>query len=652
MFCTKCGNQLPDDARFCNKCGGSVSLSDVTVAASIPDDVFTRAPSPPSMNPGPIQNAPAVEPAKAYKAAPNAVLADGAGAGGLSKPVKTAIIAASAVIVLTLVILLIVNITRGSGTPSFSGNTRTASDSGSGSSRQDSGPGSNSSRQDSGGTSTRSSSRDDYDEDGFYGASGGRGGTSPNFTLARDSIIFYSTYNDVKVVANNNPVFSITGDMYTGQTSMDGSKAAVLMNYNRYDGGELWFVTTTDCYKVADYAVAFMLSDSGDGVAYITDYDDWDQTATLILYDTTSKTSTTVARDAFYNGSSIMPGVCVSPNGKSIGYITDYDEWNQEFSGYVKTDGGAAEKLGNNATALAISDGARYVYYAKIIEDDYYSVSLNVKSARSDIALISNHYVSEGLILNRDYSELIYMNEGNAFISRNGNEGQKVSGARIYDFIMPRWTQRLFRGSIIGNITCLGVGSFSDVVAHTENGLAYINGRQEMTLIPESSYFTSNAFISNDGRTLLYRDDSMRLIATDPARDSAGSRVVSEDVQTFTATNDARYVYYVNERNELWCVRDNRDPEKISDDVSLNRDHMAMSYNSGLLFFLVGYVNNRGGELYCTDNGGRREKVPGADEATGIYSTPASVFYINNDDECYRSSGNTDFTLLVRDFRY
>ena len=56
MFCTKCGNQMPEDAAFCQKCGTKVEQkADDTVQQATDDAVSTSVPTSQALNqPGPV----------------------------------------------------------------------------------------------------------------------------------------------------------------------------------------------------------------------------------------------------------------------------------------------------------------------------------------------------------------------------------------------------------------------------------------------------------------------------------------------------------------------------------------------------------------------------------------------------------------------
>ena len=466
---------------------------------------------------------------------------------------------------------------------------------------------------------------------------GGSGGA-----ITKNHICFFSDTDEMIVSGNNNAKFKIDGKMYSSHLSIDGSKAALLTDYDNIDGGALWFVTPSGYTLIANYVVAYQLADSGNGVAYFTDYDNRNNLATLYLYDTASKKAALITEDALFTGDDEMPGVSISPDGKSVSYISDYDKRSGDCAGYLKIDGKSPEKLGEMIYAVAISDGGKYIYYCKD-DTDGRSISLYVRSARNDNRLASGAY-SLSMMLNRDYSEIVYnVYDGDvrSFVSRKGNERERISGASVMDLVLPRGTQAKSFSNGDVDIIVYGISAFSGFVAVTDDGLAYYDSRFEANKIAGSSAHAYSAEISNDGKTLYYVNNTGRLSYIDPSVVGAERREIGKNVQLFTVSSDGKSVYFINDDNELYYMSANGVSSKIADDIYTG--YLVASYSGDKVFFLTDYRSNRGGELYFSNNGGAKTKVQGADEVMNIWSTPANIFYISRDDELFRSNGNEKF---------
>ena len=466
--------------------------------------------------------------------------------------------------------------------------------------------------------------------------------------MRKNHIAFFSDSGETIVSGNNNAKFTLDGGLESFQISLDGSKAVALTDYDFRTGGTLWFVTASGGTHIADDVFAYQLADSGNGVAYFTDHDARNELAALYLYDTSNNRATLLTDAAYYDGYGYMPGVAISPNGKSVGYIADYDARNFEFAGYIRIDGKAAEKLGDEMFAVAISDGGRHLYFCKL-DVRTREASLHVRSGRNENRLVPD-VGNVTIMLNRDYSEIIYsVHDGDhrTFISRNGSERERISGAAISSILVPRGAQVRTHYNDFSNITVYGMSSLSNFTAITDEGIAYYNNRLEANRIAASSDYSSGAEISGNGKTLYYINNSMRLSSIDPTVPGAERREIDRDVVSFTSAGDGRSVYYVNDENELLYVSGSGAPVRIADDVA--HSGLSISHSGNRLFFLVEYRSGRGGELFFSNNGGRRTKVSGADDVLSVWSTPTNIFFVTRDSELFRSNGNDNFSMFHED---
>jgi hypothetical protein len=457
----------------------------------------------------------------------------------------------------------------------------------------------------------------------------------PKDLTAKNSISIYKSEDMVVVSGNNNPKFTINGVLRSSQTSMDGSKAVVLNDYEDDTGGTLWYLTTSGSSRIADDVFEYQISDSGGGIAYLTDYDSEDNTAILYLYDTSSQSSTRIVSEVYYRG-------CIlSPNGKTVAYMSDYDNNSGEFAGYLKVEGKPAEKLGDNMYPIAISDSGSVVYYFKLtISDNSSNGSLNVRSGSNDNRLIADISSSfEGLLLNKDYSQAIINYDGKAYISRNGSERERIHSSTISGLVLPRGTQT--SGNSMGAVC--GTSNFANTLALDNDGVIYIDDKYETTRILGSAY-KSMATISNDGKTLLFISSSDNLCSIDPTKANAERVTLARDVVRYVASDDGKTIYYVNDDDELWCIKGNNDAVRISDDVYPNQ--LALSYSSNRVFFLVDYNTTSGGQLYFSNNGGAKTRVAGGNDVRTVTSTPTSIFYRTAESDLYRSNGNEEFSLF------
>ena len=469
------------------------------------------------------------------------------------------------------------------------------------------------------------------------------------YATTKDWIEIRAGYEEVIISGNNNPKFRIAGEPYGYELSMDCSKAVVMVDYDDAEGGALWFVTTSGSQLIAKDVIGYLLADSGNGVAFLTDYDEDDGTATLYLYDTSRKNMTQITDRASSLDRGGVFGLAISPDGKSIGYATDYDDESYEFTGNIAING-SRQKLGDNMLAVAISDGGKYIYYAKYDTGDG-DISLHVRSAQNDNRLVSDADSIIGSIkLNKDYSQIIYsIHDGDyrSYISSGGGEREKISGSMIWNIILPRDAQTREYGHT-AKVSVFGMSDFSGFVGVTSDGLSYYNGKLEPDKIANSDNYIEMASVSNDGKTLHYRNSSSRLSTVRFTSSGSERTDIDKEVYSFAASADGKSVYYVNGDNELYYARRGGTPVKIADDVLAGS--LTLSYTGNRVYFLVEYRgDDKGGDLYYSNNGGRKTRVPGAFEVNGLKSTPTNIFYVTVNDDYYRSNGNEVFSLICEE---
>lgn len=104
--------------------------------------------------------------------------------------------------------------------------------------------------------------------------------------------------------------------------------------------------------------------------------------------------------------------------------MKDFDENTYEFTGYIKNREKSPESFGKNKLCIAISNNAKYIYYAKLdCETD--TESLYVKKGNNETKLcrelrdITGFYLNSNYshaIFNSDYSQVIFNSEGKSYM--------------------------------------------------------------------------------------------------------------------------------------------------------------------------------------------------------------------------------------------
>jgi len=464
------------------------------------------------------------------------------------------------------------------------------------------------------------------------------GGGSASYK--RDFIGLFSDGYSIIISGNNNSKFSIDGEMSSLQRSIDGSKAVVLTDVTDDYGGDLWFVTTSSASKIADDVLSFRMSDSGEGVIYFCDYDASSSSAVLYLYDTRQKSSQKITDDAYYSGAN--SNVCISPDGKSIAYTSDYDDYEGDFTGYIKLDGKSPAALGKKTYATALANSGKYLYYIKTTGSG--ERSLYVRSGDNDVRLIRDFTTMDTLLCN-DYSEIIYVDRNNdrTFISRKGGERTELTKSTTRGIILPQQSQEIRIYSNMGLIQVCGISSFSNSLIRTDSGIEYINSRFESRRVPGTNSETKTGCVSQDGKTLLFINGNDNLISINPTKANAERVDVARKIRWFVTSSDCKTIYYLDADSDLWYLEGNAQPTRIYENVN----QMDLFLGDNRLFFLADYSNRSGtADLFSCKNGKNITRID--EDVSGIFSTPTNMFYLLEDEDLYRSDGNETFSLFLQ----
>lgn len=451
---------------------------------------------------------------------------------------------------------------------------------------------------------------------------------------SEDSVIISGSMNTKHVIDAANVIYR--------QDSLDGSKSAILANGE--EQGELWYITAKNKIKVNDGVHKMVMATGGSCVAYLTDYDESMKTAVLYLFDASTKKSTKVADEVFAETS-----ICISPDGKSVGYAKDYDTEADEFSGYIKNGKKSPVKLGRNTLCMAISNGGKYIYYLKYNSDTDTS-SFYVKSGDNETRLVSNtsSYMNGSAIaylLNADYSQLIFNFDGRSYISKNGKEKEKLASAEIESILVPHNTQMAYWHNDIMYFVVYGVKNFNNFVANTSTfSLIHINGKEESTSLASA---VSKSAVNKTGTEVFFIDHSHSLYKIKLGHGNEEKIKLAEEAADFILTSNSSRLYYIGIDSTLYYVSGSSKPKKIADDVYSSSLYLSSYGNT--VFFLADYQSNSG-ELYYSKNGGKKSKI--ASDVYQTFTTPSSAFYFSsynssdNSFDVYRSNGGVKFKLF------
>jgi hypothetical protein len=468
-------------------------------------------------------------------------------------------------------------------------------------------------------------------------------GGGSSYGVASDLTLFHGQ-NKVLIVYNDGTTAEIDSAMHDMQKSLNGSKGAIMTNRD-YIGstGTLYYISGSGAPTIVSENVnGYVLSDSGDGLIYFTEFDSDASTATLNIYD--GRSTTVIDEDAFFEPNSGVATAVVSPDGKMVLYLKDVEAqpWDNtvKSSAYVWTSSKGTEEFSSDIVPIAIANSAKYLYY---ISSENEEASFMVRRGlKGESVKIGNQSVS-GVFFNNDYSQAVFNQrdgQWGSFFSVNGGEAQQISNEQIWDFIIPA------NGQVKRNspITVYGFSDFNGKAFTADDGLFLLDrkfGRERIT------GQVSDIIVSNDGKQIFYIEDG-NLRAASMSDPSGRKPVFAENIRNFVVASGG-YFYYVDFSNELYRqnVRNSNNGAGGTWVAELVvADSLCVS-GKGTVFFI-----NTDGDLFSTSNTSRNRIK------SNIYRVVAhnnNAFYYFDADggffDIYRSRGNGRFSLLFFDVK-
>lgn len=349
-------------------------------------------------------------------------------------------------------------------------------------------------------------------------------------------------------------------------------------------------------------ATGVKVSDRGDTIAYFTEeeatvyqtaygYKSTIQTGTLHLYDIDKKKNIEIATDV------VIESATLSPDGETVAYVTEY-EATDDFKGYYSVKGRKPVEVGKEKRVFAVADKAKYVYY---LDGDRIYVQ---KKGKKEEKLASGLNSVE-VLLNKDYTELLYLSEGKTYVSVKGGEKKKVSGEELNLVLIPEAAVSGSFETEVDNrsvtVSHTGVDTFKEKVLYSESdtSIIYITDAYEEEKLASDVRFDEQEYaLSDDYESLVYLDNWDVVLVTEFQK--GGLKKVLDDeayARKLYSGGSLKYVYYVNRENELYCIRGKK-AKKIADDVT----SVCVSADGKYCYYVVE------DEKYCYSKKGRKGK--------------------------------------------
>ncbi|MCL1903060.1 MAG: hypothetical protein FWF94_01415 [Oscillospiraceae bacterium] len=455
------------------------------------------------------------------------------------------------------------------------------------------------------------------------------------YGVQKDSIVLHGN-NQTFVICNNGDSTMLDEHLFEYRVSLTGDKGAFITNWN-YDknAGNLYYVGDKGRPKrVGENVNGFTMSDSGNGIAYYTDFNIETDTAVLNLYNGTS--SSVIDTEAYYNFGAGINTLAISPDGKTICYIKDVQGGNVAC---ISTNGGKGVELknGSEIMPIAIANEAKYLYYINTVTDQsfYVQKGINGEPQRLGSGSINSAF------FNKSYSQIVFnelSDTWTSFISRDGGERKLFVNGQTVDFIIPQ------KGQAVENdfYKVFGFSDFKNKVFSSDGGLFVVNGKYSSERISQSMV---KATLSKNGRRVFFMSGD-RLLSASVSNPDGKKIVFAESAKDFVLTSGGS-IYYVNDSGVLYRQSSRNaynNPEGIWVTEFVSAESLSIS-GKGVVYFL-----NRDGYLVSV-TGKSRHRIRGNVERIRVYNNNALYFIDEGDGyyDVYRSGGGNSFKRIFID---
>ena len=405
----------------------------------------------------------------------------------------------------------------------------------------------------------------------------------------------------------------IDGEVRSFTQSLDGTAAAYLKDYSYSYGGTLIYIVNGKAQEVAEDVMGFKLSQDGSTLAYLTEEYDYDY-AELYVY---SSGNSKLVSDEAYNE---IEGIVLSPDGKTICYPV-YD--NGDINGFISVNGKTAEAIGKNRVCIAVANGGRYRYIA----DD--RNGLYVSNGKDETKIGNN---PETLMFNSALNEVMVVIDAKTYICVNGGDKVRLANEYMYPVLPGNTSIKYESGSFGIYPGSYAIASFKDQLAYSYTGecIYYINSKYEA--VKTVSQVAGSVFVSDDGKRVVYAAENGSVCLCENAKSADSESVVLQKragVYWLNASQNLSSVYYVNYDDELMYISGKAEAKFVADYLD---GYMAFSADGKTAYYTSDY------ELFMTTNGGKPVKVKASDDVEGLMNIGDRIY-------CYIYAGGSSYDL-------
>lgn len=422
-----------------------------------------------------------------------------------------------------------------------------------------------------------------------------------NYTNSDGEIVYINSETDKKIV--------IEDDIYSVQAGYYNNNFIT----TTYDG-DLYVVTKNGKEKIASDVRQASISVEENKVLYIDNYtENYDYnvySGDLYIYDISSKKSKKIDSDVIFSYNVNL--LCMSPNGKAITYVKNYDEEEEKYDVYMSINGKSGKKINKNCLYFGLTDDGKITYYGNI-DDTYIYASNDGKKLK-----IANNL--ESIFMNKDCTQAIVTDDDMSYIVDKGKNKEKISCciSEIIDADFCNVTNYNL------TMTYTNVKNFFDHTMYTpDDSYVTINKKYEVTEFEDLYDAYWNTYYAHGTNKLYYVEDGSIFVIDCSKPESKKLLLEDEDVSEMYVTSNGKHIYYVNYDGELYYLNGKKSV-KLADDVG----YIVLNEN-GIIYF-IDYDSEE--QLYYSKSGSKKAKVENSEEIVDFSKAGDTIYFIVEDE--------------------
>jgi hypothetical protein len=461
----------------------------------------------------------------------------------------------------------------------------------------------------------------------------------PSKPLAHNSESYYLLPDNALELYNHENrmyFFNSEGDILhqfegKGYVQFNQDKTAAIITL----GGKYYYISADKLHSLNASMNEIKISDNGKFVIYPSNLGSKDS---LYLYDVEKETEMLITQSE----DRMLFGCNVSNDGRNVIYSTYQIGDTLAVEAYKMKLGDEPELIGKNMLVLAMSQDADYLYYFELSKENDIA-GFYVRHNENDVKL--SYEPGELIQFNRDYSEVMYSDGNNMYLSIKGGEPVLIANTDNVRIITPKQCEinsNLYWGGMLCNID-----SFQNKVMLLDNrelrlidkhyNAIEINTRGQESVADYCS-------LSKDGNELIYRTVGSSVIRVKNLTGNFTKEAILEKVEAVEVSDDFSKLYYIKD-GQLFYNNKGYSAKEIMEDVS----QVVLNREGDIAFFRKG---NKVGPapLYYSMDGSSAQPIKGFEEVTDLMVWNQGILVnkrVNGVITSYYNKEDTEFELLL-----